>query len=64
MTSVAYAIPYKQLAEMAKPAYADNGELLDGGFDMTTGGVCGYVFLMCTLYFSCSTSWRIFYFIF
>lgn len=31
---------------MAKPAYADDGELLDGGFDMTTGGVCGYVFLM------------------
>lgn len=43
LTSVAYYIPYQQLAQMAKPTYADNGELLDGGFDMTTGGVCGYV---------------------
>ncbi|KAH7546080.1 hypothetical protein FEM48_Zijuj01G0162800 [Ziziphus jujuba var. spinosa] len=43
VTSVAYAIPYQQLAQMAKPAYADDGELIDGGFDMTTGGVCGYL---------------------
>lgn len=28
---------------MAKPAYSDNGELIDGGFDMSTGGVCGYL---------------------
>lgn len=49
VTSVAYAIPYKQLEQMAKPAYADDGELLDGGFDMTTGGVCGYDFLMFTM---------------
>ncbi|XP_057534690.1 uncharacterized protein LOC130813027 [Amaranthus tricolor] len=43
LTSLAYAIPYKQLASMAKPSYADDGELIDGGFDMSTGGVCGYL---------------------
>lgn len=43
LTSVAYAIPYKQLANMAQPDYADDGDLLDGGFDMSTGGVCGYL---------------------
>lgn len=43
LTSLAYYIPYQQLAQMANPTYADDGELLDGGFDMTTGGVCGYV---------------------
>ena len=40
---MAYFIPYQQLAQMAKPAYADGGELFDGGFDMSTGGICGYV---------------------
>ncbi|KAK1388289.1 transmembrane protein 208-like [Heracleum sosnowskyi] len=43
LTSVAYFFPYKQLDGMAKPAYADDGELLDGGFDMSTGGICGYL---------------------
>lgn len=43
LTSVAYAIPYQQIANMAQPSYDDNGELLDGGFDMSTGGVCGCV---------------------
>ncbi|KAF9603694.1 hypothetical protein IFM89_037457 [Coptis chinensis] len=43
VTSVAYAIPYQQLANMAKPAYGDDGDLIDGGFDMSTGGVCGYL---------------------
>ncbi|KAI9117716.1 hypothetical protein K1719_011882 [Acacia pycnantha] len=43
VTSLAYFIPYKQLANMANPSYADDGELLDGGFDMSTGGVCGYL---------------------
>lgn len=43
LTSVAYAIPYQQIANMAQPSYDDNGELLDGGFDMSTGGVCGYL---------------------
>ena len=45
LTSVAYAIPYQQIANMAQPSYDDNGELLDGGFDMSTGGVCGCVSL-------------------
>ncbi|XP_050213626.1 uncharacterized protein LOC126665017 isoform X1 [Mercurialis annua] len=43
LTSIAYYLPYQQLASMAKPAYADDGELLDGGFDMSTGGICGYL---------------------
>ncbi len=30
---------------MAQPSYGDDGELLDGGFDMSTGGVCGCVSL-------------------
>lgn len=28
---------------MAQPIYGDDGELLDGGFDMSTGGICGYM---------------------
>ncbi|KAJ8464979.1 hypothetical protein OPV22_027531 [Ensete ventricosum] len=43
VTSIAYVMPYKQLDSMAKPTYSDDGELLDGGYDMTTGGVCGYL---------------------
>ncbi|MFQ6670518.1 hypothetical protein Gotur_035404 [Gossypium turneri] len=43
LTSVAYFIPYQQLSQVAKPAYSDDGELLDGGFDMSTGGICGYL---------------------
>ncbi|KAL2481082.1 Protein of unknown function (DUF788) [Abeliophyllum distichum] len=43
LTSLAYVIPYKQLSAMAKPSYSDDGELLDGGFDMSTGGICGYL---------------------
>ena len=54
LTSFAYVIPYKQLSLMSKPAYADDGELLDGGFDMSTGGVCGYVTLI--LFLSASFS--------
>lgn len=46
LTFFAYIIPYQQLASMANPAYTDDGELLDGGFDMSTGGICGYVSLM------------------
>ncbi|KAF5955971.1 hypothetical protein HYC85_008827 [Camellia sinensis] len=37
----AYVIPYQQLAMMAKPTYSENGEFEDGGFDLTTDGVCG-----------------------
>ncbi|CAA2996613.1 transmembrane 208 homolog [Olea europaea subsp. europaea] len=43
LTSLAYVIPYKQLSSMAEPSYSDDGELLDGGFDMSTGGICGYL---------------------
>ncbi|KAI8565775.1 hypothetical protein RHMOL_Rhmol03G0287900 [Rhododendron molle] len=43
LTFFAYIIPYQQLASMANPAYTDDGELLDGGFDMSTGGICGYL---------------------
>lgn len=43
LTFFAYVIPYQQLASMAKPAYTDDGDLLDGGFDMSTGGICGYL---------------------
>jgi len=46
---VAYFIPYRQLAAMASPAYADDGDLLDGGFDMSTGGICGYVLIVLIL---------------
>uniref|UniRef100_A0A1D1YEL8 Transmembrane protein 208 n=1 Tax=Anthurium amnicola TaxID=1678845 RepID=A0A1D1YEL8_9ARAE len=43
VTSAAYALPYQQLAKMAKPTHSDDGELLDGGFDMNSEGVCGYL---------------------
>ncbi|XP_073112467.1 uncharacterized protein [Elaeis guineensis] len=31
---------------MAKPTYFDDGELLDSGYDMTAGGVCGYAYML------------------
>ncbi|CAN0838230.1 Transmembrane protein 208 [Linum grandiflorum] len=43
LTSLAYYFPYQQLAAMAKPSYGDDGELFDGGFDMSTTGICGYL---------------------
>ena len=46
LTFFAYVISYQQLAMMAKPTYSESGELEDGGFDLTTDGVCGYVSLM------------------
>ena len=49
VTSAAYWISYQQLANMAKPAYSDDGELLDGGFDMATDGICGYTFYLCCM---------------
>lgn len=52
LTSAAYAIPYQQLFAMAKPTYADDGDLIDGGFDMSTGGICGYVLLMFSIFIS------------
>ncbi|XP_074572563.1 uncharacterized protein LOC141829043 [Curcuma longa] len=43
VTSIAYGLPYKQLDSMARATYSHDGELLDGGYDMTTGGICGYL---------------------
>jgi SRP-independent targeting protein 2/TMEM208 len=43
VTSAAYFLPYKQLESMSKPTFSEAGELLDGGYDMSTGGICGYV---------------------
>ncbi|KAL0727463.1 hypothetical protein Bca4012_023556 [Brassica carinata] len=31
---------------MVKPSVSDDGELIDGGFDMSTGGICGEVYRM------------------
>lgn len=42
-TSGAYKLTYDQLAGMAKPTFDDNGELIDGGFDMSGGGLCSYL---------------------
>ncbi|GJM98723.1 hypothetical protein PR202_ga15755 [Eleusine coracana subsp. coracana] len=33
----------KQLASMSQPVYSDYGELLDGGFDLKTGGICEFL---------------------
>ncbi|KAK9132155.1 hypothetical protein Scep_011683 [Stephania cephalantha] len=43
VTSILYAVFFKQLTKMANPTYSDDGELLDGGFDMSTTGICGYI---------------------
>lgn len=43
-TSAIYKLVYDQLAGMAKPEIdAATGEILDGGFDMSTGGLCSYM---------------------
>uniref|UniRef100_A0A1J3ERC1 Transmembrane protein 208-like protein n=1 Tax=Noccaea caerulescens TaxID=107243 RepID=A0A1J3ERC1_NOCCA len=51
VTSLGYGLPYKWLNQMAKPSVTDDGELIDGGFDMSTGGICGY--LHDVLYITC-----------
>ncbi|KAL3829204.1 hypothetical protein ACJIZ3_018006 [Penstemon smallii] len=65
LTSLAYVIPYQQLSAMAKPAYTDNGELLDGGFDMSTGGICGYlhdvIYITCFVQLSSIISGKFWY---
>jgi hypothetical protein len=44
VTSAAYKLVYDQLAAMAKASYDTiTGELTDGGFDMSTGGLCSYL---------------------
>ncbi|KAL9427009.1 hypothetical protein AB3S75_033735 [Citrus x aurantiifolia] len=40
---IACNVIYFVLSAMAKPTYTDDGELIDGGFDMSTGGICGYL---------------------
>ena len=53
VTSLGYAVPYKFLDGMAKPSVSDDGELIDGGFDMSSGGICGYVSVsICTSFVS------------
>ncbi|KAI5066935.1 hypothetical protein GOP47_0017463 [Adiantum capillus-veneris] len=34
---------YDQLAKMAKASYDESGELIDGGFDMSGGGLASYL---------------------
>ncbi|KAG2315966.1 hypothetical protein Bca52824_019088 [Brassica carinata] len=51
VTSIGYGVPYKFLDGMVKPSVSDDGELIDGGFDMSTGGICGY--LHDVLYITC-----------
>jgi hypothetical protein len=44
VTSAIYKLVYDQLAGMAKPVIDDaTGEIVDGGFDMNTGGLCAYM---------------------
>eukprot|EP00897_Mesotaenium_endlicherianum_P007622 jgi/Mesen1/6889/ME000353S05908 len=42
ITSAAYSFCYGQISTMAKPFYDESGELIDGGFDIGLGGLCGY----------------------
>ncbi|KAL0885869.1 hypothetical protein Bca101_009852 [Brassica carinata] len=54
VTSIGYGVPYKFLDGMAKPSVSDDGELIDGGFDMSTGGICGPCrYLHDVLYITC-----------
>ncbi|KQK00710.1 transmembrane protein 208 homolog [Brachypodium distachyon] len=49
VTSAAYFLSYKQLASMTKPEYSesdrkeDKPELLNAGYDMSTGGISEYL---------------------
>eukprot|EP00249_Psilotum_nudum_P001584 c14147_g1_i2 orf=346-765(+) len=43
ITSGACKLSYDQLADMAKPSYDEKGELIDGGYNMKEGGICGYL---------------------
>lgn len=44
VTSTIYKLVYDQLASMAKPVVDETtGEIVDGGFDMSTGGLCSYM---------------------
>uniref|UniRef100_A0A0D9VJ91 Transmembrane protein 208 n=1 Tax=Leersia perrieri TaxID=77586 RepID=A0A0D9VJ91_9ORYZ len=43
VTSAAYFLPYKQLANMSEPEYSDNGELINAGYDLNAGGMSEYL---------------------
>ena len=41
LTSTAYKLCYDQIRGMALPSYDENGELIDGGYDLNMGGLNG-----------------------
>lgn len=43
LTSTAYKLCYDQIRGMALPSYDENGELIDGGYDLSMGGLNGYL---------------------
>ncbi|EFJ10491.1 hypothetical protein SELMODRAFT_271344 [Selaginella moellendorffii] len=43
LSSAAYKLSYSQLQKMAQPSFDERGDLIDGGFDMSTGGLCSYL---------------------
>ncbi|KAG8071763.1 hypothetical protein GUJ93_ZPchr0006g45144 [Zizania palustris] len=43
VTSAAYFLPYKQLASMTETNYSDEGELINAGYDLNTGGISEYL---------------------
>jgi hypothetical protein len=51
---------YSGLRYMAAPVYSSNGELIDGGADLSMGGVCGYyhdwIYISCFVMFTASFS--------
>ncbi|GBG68991.1 hypothetical protein CBR_g3690 [Chara braunii] len=42
LSLAAYKLCYGGIAYLAQPTYDDNGELIDGGYDLSMGGMCGY----------------------
>lgn len=42
-TSAIYSTLYDQIRRMAIPSYDESGDLLDGGYDLSMGGLCGYL---------------------
>lgn len=43
LTSAVSALCYRSISSMAKPTYGPNGELLDGGADLSMGGTLEYL---------------------
>lgn len=46
-TSGVYYVTYEWLKDLARASVNDDGELVDGGADMSGGGMCGYVSSQC-----------------